>query len=89
MNWTADFSDRALKFLARNHISEEEILEHPRLVIRKFRGETVSVDVRKTKGKWAGFYRIRSGKLRIIAAFYFASHRVFIDTVDWRGSAYK
>lgn len=89
MSWTADFSDRALKFLAYNHLSEEEIMEHIRLVIRKFLGETVSVDVRKTKGKWAGFYRIRSGKLRIIAAFYFASRRVFIDMVDWRGSAYK
>ena len=89
MKWSVDFSSRSLKFIAGNHISEEEISEKVRLVLCKFSGEAVSVDVRKLKGKWAGFYRIRSGNLRIIAAFYFELKEVFIDVIDWRGNAYK
>lgn len=51
MKWSVDFSPQSLKFLAKNRIAEIEILEKIRLVLRKFRGESVSVDVRKAKGK--------------------------------------
>jgi mRNA interferase RelE/StbE len=89
MKWSIDFSLRSLKFIVQNHISEEEILEKIHLALRKFGGEVVSVDVKRLKGKWAGFFRVRSGRLRIIAAFYFESKEVFVDVIDWRGSAYK
>lgn len=89
MKWSVDFSPQSLKFLAKNRIAEIEILEKIRLVLRKFRGESVSVDVRKAKGKWAGYHRIRSGKLRVLAAFYFEPKEVFVDTIDWRGNVYK
>ena len=87
--WNVDFSAGALKFLKRSHIAEEKILEKIRLAVKKFHGEAVSIDIRKTKGKWAGFYRIRSGKLRIIAEFDFEHQRAFIETIDWRGEVYK
>ncbi|MDP3661338.1 MAG: hypothetical protein Q8R17_00560 [bacterium] len=89
MQWNVDFSPQSVTFLAKNHIPEKEVLEKIHLVLRKFNGEDVSVDVRKAKGKWAGFHRIRSGKLRIIVAFYFKPKEVFIDTIDWRGNVYK
>ena len=34
-------------------------------------------------------YRIRSGRLRIITEFQFEIYRAYIDTIDWRGNAYK
>ena len=89
MQWDVDFSPQSLKFLARNRISENEVVEKIHLALRKFRGEDIAVDIRKAKGKWAGFHRVRSGKLRIIAAFYFKPKEVFIDTIDWRGNVYK
>lgn len=89
MKWSIDFSPRSLKFLVKNRISEAEVLSKMHLALRKFGGESVSVDIRKMKGKWAGFYRVRSGNLRIIAAFYFEQKEVFIDVIDWRGSVYK
>lgn len=89
MKWNVDFSPRALKFLEKNHISDNEILGKISLVLRKFRGDNVSVDVRKMKGRWAGFYRIRSGKLRIITALYFENKEIFVDVIDWRGNVYK
>ena len=88
MMWTVDFSSRTLKFLDKNRVNEE-VLEKVRLAVKKFQGEAVSVDIRKAKGKWTGFYRIRSGKLRIIAAFDFERKNVFVDVVDWRGNVYK
>ena len=89
MMWNVDFSTGVLKFLAKNHIDEEKVLEKIRLAVKFFHGEAVSIDIKKTKGKWAGFYRVRSGKLRIIAEFNFANHRVFIEIIDWRGAVYK
>ena len=89
MQWSVDFSPQSLKFLAKNRISEKDVLEKIHLVLRKFNGEDTAVDIRKAKGKWAGFHRIRFGEVRIIAAFYFKPREVFIDTIDWRGSAYK
>lgn len=89
MMWNIDFSASALKFLAKNHINEEKILEKIRLAVKFFHGEAVSIDIRKTKGKWARFYRIRSGKLRVIAEFNFEHQNAFVEIIDWRGGVYK
>ncbi len=89
MSWTVDFSSQALKFLAKNHLTEDDVLEKIGLAVRKFHGELVSVDIKKLGGKWEGFYRIRSGKLRLIVEFKFESERVLIEVIDWRGHVYK
>lgn len=89
MSWRVDFSPPALKFLERNRLSEAIIIDKIKLVLRKFNGERVSANVRKLSGKWAGFYRIRSGNMRIIAGFQFENHKVYIDEIDWRGNVYK
>ena len=84
-----DFSDEAEKFLKKNNFSKEEVFESIKSCVKKFRGETVTIDVKKLHGKWRGFYRIRKGKLRIIALFDFDNATVFIEIIDWRGGAYK
>ena len=89
MIFRVDFSDGSEKFLKKNNFSKEEVFESIKNCIKKFRGETVNTDVKKLHGKWQGFYRIRKGKLRIIAFFDFDNSTVFIETVDWRGGAYK
>jgi mRNA-degrading endonuclease RelE of RelBE toxin-antitoxin system len=89
MKWSIGYSRAALKFLKKNNIEEEEIIEKIRLAVRFFNGEAVSVDIRKTKGKWAGYHRIRFGRMRIIAEFDFDSRRVCVEEIDWRGSVYK
>jgi len=89
MNWQIDFHSRALKFLKANSISQNEIIEIIKKVLRKFQGEDVNIDISKLKGKWLGFHRIKIGKLRIIAEFNFDKKRVYIEVIDWRGGAYK
>jgi len=89
MNWKVDFSSDALKFLKQNNIDEDLVLEKIGLALNRLRGETINVDIKKLKGDWLGFYRIRSGKLRIIVEFQFSMHRAYVEAVDWRGNVYK
>lgn len=89
MTWRIDFSPSSLKFLTRNRLTEGSIADKIRLAIRKFSGERINVNIRKLAGEWEGFYRIRVGKLRIIAEFHFEERKVVIEEIDWRGSAYK
>jgi len=87
MEWDISFSKQALSFIKKNHLSEE-VLTLVKLAIGNFQGERVSVDVRKMKGEWKGFYRIRKGKYRIVASFDFDKSSVFVEVVDWRGNIY-
>ncbi|MBZ1345058.1 MAG: hypothetical protein KY055_00195 [Candidatus Nealsonbacteria bacterium] len=89
MNWQIDLHSRALRFLEVNKISQNEIIEIIKKTLKKFQGEDVNIDIVKIKGKWLGFHRIKIGKLRIIAEFNFERKRVYVEVIDWRGSAYK
>jgi len=66
MNWEIGFSRDAEKFLKQENLRSESVAEIINF-LKKMKGESVSVDVKKLKGDWQGFYRIRKGKLRIIS----------------------
>lgn len=89
MNWRIGFSRGSLKFLSRNNLSEGLIVDEIKLALRKFKGEDLNINIKKLGGKWEGFHRIRSGKLRIILEFQFENYRVHIEEIDWRGGAYN
>ncbi len=89
MNWRIDFSANALKFLNRNKIEEDLVIDKIKLALQKFQGERINIDIKKLSGEWDGFYRIRVGKLRIIVEFQFAHNRTYVEEVDWRGNSYK
>lgn len=89
MNWQIDFHNRVLKFLKTNRISQDEIAEIIKKALKKFQGEKINLNIAKLKGKWFGFHRIKVGNLRIIAEFNFDKRKVYIEVIDWRGSAYK
>lgn len=89
MKWAVDFSHDAEKFLAKNRLDQEEVFILIRSALNKFRGENINIDLKKLKGEWAGFYRIRKGDLRMIASFDFDAIRVFVEEIDWRDNAYK
>jgi len=59
MIWKIELSSNAYKFLKRNKIPKEKIFELIRKAIRKFQGEKVNINIKKLKGKWFGFYRIK------------------------------
>ncbi|MBI4158217.1 MAG: hypothetical protein HY505_01155 [Candidatus Yanofskybacteria bacterium] len=71
MSWVVGFSSRAEKFLNKNHVSNDNVFALIKEAILRFKGEDVNISVKKLKGKWAGFHRIRKGNMRIIASFDF------------------
>jgi len=89
VNWQIDFSKESLKFLEYNNLKENIAIDKIKLALRKFKGEDINIDIRKLKGEWEGFFRIRSGKLRIILEFQFENLRAYVERIDWRGGAYK
>ena len=89
MKWRIDFSKDSLKFLEKNNLQENFVIDKIKLALRKFKGEDININIKKLRGEWEGFYRIRVGKLRIIFEFQFKNYRVYIEEIDWRGSAYK
>lgn len=88
-SWRIDFSANSLKFLKQNNLEEIFVIDKIKLALRKFQGENINIDIKKLGGQWDGFYRIRSGKLRIIVEFRFENYSAYIEAIDWRGSAYK
>ncbi len=89
MTWHVDFSTDSLKFLKKNNLDETFVIDKVKLAVRKFSGEDININIKRLSGKWQGFYRIRSGKVRIIADFKFDSWQAYVEVIDWRGSVYK
>ena len=89
MSWYIDFSSNSLKFLKQKNLKESFIIIKIKLALCKFRGENVNINIKKLKGEWEGFYRIRSGRLRIIVEFCFETNRVYVEEIDYRGNIYK
>ena len=50
--------------------------------------EQIKIDLKKLKGKWEGYLRIRKGKIRIILKVYKEEKRIFVKKVDFRGNVY-
>jgi mRNA-degrading endonuclease RelE of RelBE toxin-antitoxin system len=88
MKWEIGFSREAEKFLKRENIRPDAIAEIKNF-LRRLKGEPVSVDVKKLKGEWIGFYRVRKGKLRIIFELNFEEHQIYVARIDYRAGVYK
>lgn len=89
MSWRIDTSKSVEKFLAKNKLTIDEVYELVGKAIRYFQGGSINIDIKKLKGEWKGFYRIRSGRMRLIVEFDFENSVVFIEEMDWRGNVYK
>ncbi len=87
--WKISLSREADKFLKREKISDELLQTQIRKFINVLKGADENVNIRKLKGKWEGFYRIRIGKMRIILRVDFELKEIFVDRIDYRGSVYK
>jgi len=88
MKWSIEYSRHADKFIKREDI-RVTVREQIKGFLKKMRGERVNIDVKKLKGKWKGYLRIRKGKLRVIFAVDFEGKALYVERVDFRGKAYK
>jgi mRNA interferase RelE/StbE len=87
MKWTIDYSGRAGKFIQKQGISDavRSLLKD---LIFRIHGKPVNLDLKKLRGQWQGYLRIRSGDIRIILKVYKKEKRIYVDKVDFRGSVY-
>ena len=88
MKWKLKYTNQALKFLEKTSIESIDP------TIRKAIGkviffENTNINIRKMKGKWKKYYRIRQGDLRIIIKFEVEHRTVLIYRIGWRGNVYK
>jgi mRNA interferase RelE/StbE len=47
------------------------------------------LDIKKMRGDWEGFYRIRIGKIRVIFSLTANSKDIEVYTIGFRGDVYK
>jgi mRNA-degrading endonuclease RelE of RelBE toxin-antitoxin system len=83
------FSKSSKTFLGKNPGYKTKAIEIAKKFIRLITGEAENLDVKKMKGKWEGFYRIRSGKIRLILSFDVDAATLYVDRIGFRGDVYK
>ncbi|MEK7852745.1 MAG: hypothetical protein AAB243_03005 [Planctomycetota bacterium] len=87
--WKIEISNQTDKFIKRENIDDNELLSLIQKFINYLKGEDENINIKKLKGKWLGFYRIRFGRVRIILKVNFKCKVIFIDRMDYRGDVYK
>lgn len=87
--WKIDLSKQADKFIEKENIKQDETLSLIRRFINYSKGSDENVDVKKMKGKWKGYHRIKIGKVRMILKVDFKERQILVDRIDYRGRVYK
>lgn len=89
MSWTIDYSSQANRFLQKNPAQNEKLKKALIDFIKKISGEVVAIDVKKMKGVWQGYHRIRKGDIRIIFSVNKPLKKIHVLLIDHRGDVYK
>jgi mRNA interferase RelE/StbE len=88
MKWKIRYSKQAMKFLSKNSRLNVDVYII-KAIKRVFFQEDTNIDVKKMKGGWKGYYRIKEGDLRIILDFKKDEAIAYVYRVGWRGNIYK
>lgn len=89
MSWIINISRSAERFLNQNNVDKAKIFKLLERAIYFFQGGDVNINIKKLDGQWAGFYRIRMGKIRIMVEIDFDRTMILVEAIDWRGNIYK
>ncbi|GCL36811.1 MULTISPECIES: type II toxin-antitoxin system RelE/ParE family toxin [Sphaerospermopsis] len=88
------FRKNAVKFLEKANLEDAEKIQEKISQLLAFVEEQAIIpftelDIKKMKGEWEGFYRLRIGKIRIVLTANTQSGEVEIFTIGTRGDVYK
>ena len=88
------FRKNAIKFLEKANLEDAEKIQEKISQLLYFVEEQAiipftEIDIKKMKGDWEGFYRLRIGKIRIVFTVNTQSGEVEIFTIGTRGDVYK
>lgn len=89
-----NFSNNSLKFLDKINDKDKDKI---RLRIKELLKEIESsgiipfakLNIKKLEGNWKGFFRMRSGKIRIIFNIDRNAGEINIYEIDFRGNVYR
>jgi mRNA interferase RelE/StbE len=88
------FRKNAIKFLEKANLEDAEKIQEKISQLLYFVEEQAIIpftelDIKKMKGDWEGFYRLRIGKIRIVFTVNTQSGEVEIFTIGTKGDVYK
>jgi len=88
------FRKQAVKFLQKANSEDVVKIQNQlnQLLIAIEQQEIIpftELDIKKMRGDWEGFYRLRVGKMRVIFIVDFDSAELEVYTVGTRGDVYK
>jgi mRNA interferase RelE/StbE len=88
------FRKKAIKFLEKANPEEvENIREQLNQMFVALNEQGIipftELDIKKMKGDWEGFYRLRIGKIRIIFTVDINSREIEVYMIGVRGDVYK
>jgi len=88
------FRKQAIKFLQKANPEEVDKLQNQirQLLISVEEQGIIPInllDIKKLKGQWEGFYRLRIGKIRVIFTVNINNSDLEIYTIGARGDIYK
>ena len=88
------FRKNAIKFLEKANLEDAEKIQEKISQLLYFVEEQAIIpftelDIKKMKGDWEGFYRLRIGKIRNVFTVNTQSGEVEIFTIGARGDVYK
>jgi mRNA interferase RelE/StbE len=88
------FRKQAIKFLEKcSHQEIENIRTSIRFITLAIEEQGIipftQLDIKKMKGEWKGFYRLRIGKNRVIFTVDFNSKDITVYAIGARGNIYK
>lgn len=87
--WQIKLSKQANSFAEQERLSDDRVLALVKKVINHTHGQTENLDIKKMKGAWKGYHRVRIGKIRMILRIDVNKHVIFVDRIDFRGNVYK
>ncbi|ALB42190.1 MULTISPECIES: type II toxin-antitoxin system RelE/ParE family toxin [unclassified Anabaena] len=88
------FRKNAIKFLEKANLEDAEKIQEKISQLLYFVEEQAIIpftelDIKKMKGDWEGFYRLRIGKIRIVFTVNTQSGEVEIFTIGTKGDVYN
>ncbi len=93
MEWSVKIHRKANRFLEELSMNERKRVEEKiRELVEALREGVLPyrrLDIRRLRGEWRGFLRLRVGDIRIIFKLDFETKTVYIYHIHRRESAYK
>jgi mRNA interferase RelE/StbE len=89
--WEYEFSKDSIKALERLDSETVSLLKNKVKSIGSWLdgGDRLHADIKKLKGKWEGFYRLRVREIRVIFTFDNRSKTIKVCEIGFRGDIYK